>query len=74
MPQQEFRAAYGDDAAESPWWQYTLPTSVAGRLRLQCLLAETTVAGVVYLAIPAELRGPLAAALRSRPGEARING
>ena len=63
MPQQQFRATYGDDAAESPWWQYELPTSVAGRLRLHCLLVEATVAGVVYLAIPAELRGPLATAL-----------
>lgn len=63
MPQQLFRAAYGDESAESPWWQYTLPTSVAGRLRLHCLLVETTVDSVVYLAIPVELRAPLAAAL-----------
>lgn len=47
-------------------WQFTLPESVAGRLRLHCLLVETTVAGVVYLAVPVELRGPLETALRSR--------
>jgi Flp pilus assembly protein TadD len=64
MPQHQFRQAYGDDADESPWWQYTLPESVAGRLRLHCLLVETTVDKVVYLATPAELRDPLATALR----------
>jgi tetratricopeptide (TPR) repeat protein len=64
LPQDQFRAAYGDDAAESPWWTHTPPASVAGRLRLRCLLAETTVAGTVYLAVPAELRAPLAAVLR----------
>ena len=66
MPQQQFRQAYGDDADESPWWQYTLPASAAGRLRLHCLLIETTVDKVVYLAIPAELREPLATVLRAR--------
>jgi len=66
MPQQQFRQAFGDDAAESPWWQYTEPASVAGRLRLHCLLVETTATGTVYLAIPAELRAPLKTALRSR--------
>ena len=64
LPQDQFRAAYGDDAAESPWWTNAPPASVAGRLRLRCLLAETTVAGTVYLAVPAELRAPLAAVLQ----------
>ncbi len=64
MPQDQFRAAYGDDAADSPWWQYHLPESVAGRLRLHCLLAETTVEGTVYLAVPVELRVSLAAVLQ----------
>lgn len=65
MPQQQFRAAYGDDAAESPHWQYAAPASVAGRLRLHCLLAETTVDGDVYLAVPGELRRPLQIALQA---------
>ena len=66
LPLPAFRVAYGDDADESPWWQYAPPTSVAGRLRLHCLLVETTVAGVVYLAAPLELRAPLTAALKPR--------
>lgn len=63
MPQATFRATYGDDADESPWWNYQPPQSVAGRLRLRCLLVETKVEGTVYLSVPADLRAPLAAAL-----------
>jgi tetratricopeptide (TPR) repeat protein len=66
MPQGVFRAAYGDDGDESPWWSYQLPQSVAGRLRLHGLLAETTVGGTVHLAVPVDLRAPLAAALGVR--------
>ncbi len=64
MLQDQFRTTYGDDAAESPHWQYVPPESVAGRLRLHCLLVETTVDGAVYLAVPAELRAPLAVVLQ----------
>jgi tetratricopeptide (TPR) repeat protein len=71
MPQEQFRQAYGDDAAESPSWQYQPPESIAGRLRLHGCLAETTVDGAVYLAIPTELRGRLQTALHSRLGGMR---
>lgn len=63
MPRAEFVAAYGDDNEESPFWQYHLPTSILGRLRLHLLLAEATVEGAVHVAVPAELRTAVAEAL-----------
>jgi tetratricopeptide (TPR) repeat protein len=63
MPRERFFDAYGDDRSELPWWNYKLPASVGGRLRLHLLLAEATVDGVVYTVAPVELREPVAAAL-----------
>lgn len=63
MPRAEFVAAYGDDNEESPFWQYHLPTSILGRLRLHLLLAEATVEGALHVTVPAELRTAVAEAL-----------
>jgi tetratricopeptide (TPR) repeat protein len=60
MPLEQFRQNFGDDAEESPWWHYHQPTSIGGRLRLHSLLVETSVKGGVYVAVPLELREPLA--------------
>lgn len=65
MPWQEFSNTYGNDLDESPYWQYHLPETTMGRLRIRGLLGEVTVNGDLLLAIPGELRGPLSEQLRN---------
>jgi hypothetical protein len=60
MPLEQFRRSFGDDADESPWWGPHDPTSIGGRLRLHGLLVETTGKDRLYIAVPVELRAPLA--------------
>ncbi len=55
-----FDSRFDNDMEESPHWIYHTPASMMGRLRLRVLLTETTTDGQLWLAIPAELRQPLA--------------
>ncbi|MBN1146616.1 MAG: tetratricopeptide repeat protein [Anaerolineales bacterium] len=59
MPWKEFEALYGNDLEDSPYWQYHVPESIMGHLRLRGLLVEAQVEGEIILAIPLELRRPL---------------
>lgn len=56
MPWQDFEAAYGNDLEESTYWQWHVPKTVMGRLRVRGLLAEATVDGELLVAVPSELR------------------
>ena len=56
MPWQDFDATYGNDLEESPYWQWHVPETTPGRLRLRGLLVETTVDGALLVAVPSELR------------------
>jgi len=56
MPWQDFDATYGNDLEESPYWQWHVPETTMGRLRLRGLLVETTVDGELLVAVPSELR------------------
>ncbi len=56
MPWQDFDADFGNDLEESPYWQWHVPETTMGRLRLRGLLVETTVDGELLVAIPSELR------------------
>jgi hypothetical protein len=59
MPWDEFDARYDNDLDESPYWNYHVPETTMGQLRLRGLLVETTVDGVLQVAIPVELRSLL---------------
>jgi tetratricopeptide (TPR) repeat protein len=56
MPWADFDAEYGSDLQESQYWQWHVPRTRMGRLRLRGLLVETTVEGALLVAIPLELR------------------
>lgn len=56
MPWQEFDAKYGNDLDESGYWNYHVPETVMGRLRMRALLAEATVDGTRYVCVPREVR------------------
>ena len=49
-------ARYGNDLEESPYWNWHVPETTMGRLRLRGLLAEATVNGKRLVAVPSELR------------------
>jgi Flp pilus assembly protein TadD len=59
MAWQKFDTGYGNDLEESPHWQYHVPKTVMGRLRLRGLLVEATVNDELLIVVPAELRRPL---------------
>jgi Tfp pilus assembly protein PilF len=59
----DFEARYGSDLEESPYWNFHVPDTVMGRLRVRALLAEATVEGTLYVCVPLEMRQPLIAAL-----------
>jgi tetratricopeptide (TPR) repeat protein len=63
MAWQEFDAVYGNDLEESRYWQYHVPETTMGRLRLRGLLVESTVDGELLVAVPSELRQALEEAL-----------
>jgi tetratricopeptide (TPR) repeat protein len=64
MPWADFDACYDNDLEEMPEWDYHLPQTVMGRLRLHGLLVEATVDGELLVTIPAELRAGLGEILR----------
>jgi tetratricopeptide (TPR) repeat protein len=64
MPWGDFDAAYGNDLEESPYWQWHVPETIMGRLRLCGLLAEATVDGELLVTVPSELRRLLRKILR----------
>lgn len=53
---EEFSDRFGDDAGESPYWQYHEPNTISGRLRFSGLLAVGTFEGRRVALIPHELR------------------
>jgi hypothetical protein len=53
---QDFEARYGNDLEESPHWQYHVPETVMGRLRLRGLLVEGTIDQKLLIVVPTELR------------------
>jgi tetratricopeptide (TPR) repeat protein len=59
MPWAEFDRVYGNDEAESPYWNARSPQTTMGRLRARALLAEVTVGGELLLVVPLELRDML---------------
>jgi tetratricopeptide (TPR) repeat protein len=63
MSWQDFDAEYGNDLEESRYWQWHEPKTIMGRLRHRGLLVETTVDGELLVAVPLEVRQPLAEAL-----------
>ncbi len=63
MPWSDFDAQFGNDLTESAYWQWHEPKTTMGRLRQRGLLVETTVEGELLVALPLELRQPLAARL-----------
>jgi len=66
MPWTDFDAQFGNDMEESAYWQWHEPKTTMGRLRRRGLLVETTVDAELLVAIPLELRQPLAAWLGNR--------
>ncbi len=64
MPWQDFDATYGNDLEESPYWQWHVPETAMGCLRLRGLLVEATVDGELLVAVPSELRPFLGETLR----------
>ncbi len=56
MPWEAFDKKYGNDLDESPYWQWHVPDTLMGRLRLRGLLVEATVNGKLLVAIPSDLR------------------
>jgi tetratricopeptide (TPR) repeat protein len=59
MAWEAFDARYGNDLEESAYWNYHVPETTMGRLRLHGVLVEATVEGQLRVAIPAELRPTL---------------
>jgi tetratricopeptide (TPR) repeat protein len=64
MPWKAFDEKYGNDLDESPYWQWHVPDTLMGRLRLRGLLVEATVDGNLLVAIPSDLRQGLREVLR----------
>ena len=60
----EFTEKYGDDAEESPHWNYHEPESVVGCLRRSGFLAKGTLNSEPVVFIPADVRASLKAALQ----------
>lgn len=60
MSWQDFDGEYGNDLEESRYWQWHEPATTMGRLRHRGLLVEATVDGELLVAVPTELRQPLA--------------
>ncbi|MCL4458309.1 MAG: tetratricopeptide repeat protein [Chloroflexi bacterium] len=56
VPLAEFAKRYGDDADESPYWNWHVPKTSLGRLKVRGLLFEGTYKGHVVLVMPDELR------------------
>lgn len=56
---QEFTDKYGDDADESPYWNYHEPKSVIGRLRRAGILALGTLNDEQVVFMPVEIRSSL---------------
>ncbi|HEY85410.1 MAG TPA: tetratricopeptide repeat protein [Chloroflexi bacterium] len=52
----DFNARYDNDLEESPYWQFHVPDTMMGRLRLRGLLVEATVDANLLLVMPTELR------------------
>jgi hypothetical protein len=67
MVWQEFADRYGSDPEESPYWNWHIPETVMGRLRLRGLLAEATVDGVLTLCVPLELSPQMSRILAVKP-------
>ena len=65
MAWEDFDAEYGSDLEESPYWQWHVPETAMGRLRLRGLLVEATVDGELLVVVPSDLRQALEAALAS---------
>ena len=63
MSWQDFDAEYDNDLKASHYWQWREPKTVMGRLRQRGLLVETTVDGELLVAVPLEVRQPLAEVL-----------
>ena len=63
MSWQDFDAEYDNDLEASHYWQWHEPKTVMGRLRQRGLLVETTVDGELLVAVPLEVRQPLAEVL-----------
>jgi Flp pilus assembly protein TadD len=63
MAWEDFDARYGNDLEESPYWNWHVPRTTMGRLRLRGLLAEATVNRKRLVTIPSELRPLLEKAL-----------
>ncbi|MCP4535579.1 MAG: tetratricopeptide repeat protein [Chloroflexi bacterium] len=56
MPWKDFDTRYGNDLEDSPYWNYHVPETTMGKLRLRGLLAEATVNRELLVTIPSELR------------------
>jgi len=56
MAWKDFDARYGNDLEESPYWNWHVPETTMGCLRLRGLLAEATVDRKLLVTIPSELR------------------
>ena len=65
MAWEDFDAEYGSDLEESPYWQWHVPETAMGRLRLRGLLVEATVDGELLVVVPSDLRQALEVALAS---------
>jgi hypothetical protein len=59
MAWEEFDAQYGNDLEESRYWDYDVPETTMGRLRLQGLLVEAQVGGRLYVVVPMDVRDML---------------
>jgi len=55
----DFTGKFGDDAGESPHWNYHEPTSIIGRLRQTGFLALGTLNGEQSVFVPMEIRSSL---------------
>ena len=64
VPYDEVSQQYGDDLEDHFYWYYHEPETTIGRLRLHGLLFEGGHEDEVVLAIPTEVRGPLADLLK----------
>ena len=60
MSWQAFETRYDSDMDESAYWNYHLPESVMGRLRVRGLLVEAKVDGELWVVVPVEVREALA--------------
>ncbi len=63
MPWETFDAEYDNDLEESRYWNYHVPQTTMGRLRLHGFLAEAVVDDELLVTVPRELRPLLEKAL-----------